>query len=87
MYRRPSNYEKFIFDYDRSEFIECRKELFESNLKRIGTNFSQDLQRNLRIAQSAQNLTQYFDDRLVHYWISDGATLGCYILKSIIIFF
>ena len=76
VYKQPSNVERFKFDYKRSEFLECNRTLFESNLNKIGSEFKPDEIRNLKIIHSALNMTKYFDEKLINYWISDGSMLG-----------
>ena len=76
VHRIPANYEKFIFDYERSEFIECRYDLYESNILRLGQSFRPNDKKNLQTVESAQYLTKFLDERLLNYWISDGTMLG-----------
>ena len=74
--KQPFDYDKFIFDYKRSEFIECNKTLYEANLNKIGSSFKQKNKKNLKIISSVLTLTSYFDDKMINYWISDGSVLG-----------
>ena len=70
-YRTPSNYEKFNFDYKRSEFVECDK-------KSSQNVFSKRAEHKKDIVESILKITTVLDESMINYWVSDETALGLF---------
>lgn len=80
----PDNIEKYFSDYERSEFIECNRDLAKKNLNLYGSIYGKNLWKQTIFSKILANIKTLFQLFKQDYWLTDGTLLGWYRDCSII---
>jgi hypothetical protein len=71
----PSDFKRFLFDYNNSEFIECNRTLFKMNAKLLQNSKRNKTLKSL-LATRLHSVTSKLEDYHKSYWLAAGTLLG-----------
>lgn len=74
----PSDFKKFLFDYDHSKFLECNSFLAKKNFEKLGTKYAQNEKKNNMISPVIEHISNSLEEYYKHYWLAGGTLLGWY---------
>ena len=79
----PSNFERFFYDYDHSQFIECNSEMVKQNLEYTNGTYRQNIFKNEKVKPCFAYLINQLESMYKRYWFSSGSLLGKYLSNLI----
>jgi hypothetical protein len=78
MFLIPSDIEKFTFDYQHSEFLECNIEMAEKTQGPNGPNYAQDPNKNNEMVPALDFVAKSLESMSKLYWLHGSTLLGWY---------
>jgi hypothetical protein len=75
VYRVPADVDRFVFEYEHSEFVECDHDLAR---KHTSSTYQQDMVKNYQALSLMTYVTDYLVSLGKHYRLSSGTLLGWY---------
>lgn len=70
----PGKLKQFKFDYDKSKFIECNRQLAMGNKRK--DKYMQNMDKSSRIIPRMVYVTRYLESIYTNYWLAAGTLLG-----------
>jgi hypothetical protein len=72
----PIDINQFLFDYKHSRFIECNRELSQSNRDSMGPEYKRDLKKENDFLFGLKYIKSVLEGFHKNYWLAAGTLLG-----------